>query len=97
MGGLERRLLLVEGPAGLEPAMLRLGEGGQPLSVSAWKEMFAASNRRYKAAGVRLACHAHMLRHTFAVVTLEQLQRGHLAALAEQRSREWRSIPLPEA
>jgi integrase len=24
-----------------------------------------------------------MLRHTFAVVTLEQLQRGHIAALAE--------------
>jgi integrase len=30
-----------------------------------------------------LSCHAHLLRHTFAVVTLEQLQRGHIAALAE--------------
>src|SRR5699024_10895708 len=27
--------------------------------------------------------HAHMLRHTFAVLTLEQLQRGHIAALAQ--------------
>ncbi|WP_327321348.1 site-specific integrase [Streptomyces sp. NBC_01210] len=88
LGARGRRLLLVEGPAGLEPAMLWLGEGRQPLSVSAWKEMFAASNRRCTAAGVRLACHAHMLRHTFAVVTLEQLQRGHLAALAEQHPRQ---------
>ena len=29
---------------------------------------------------VLLRCHAHLLRHTFAVVTLEQLQRGHVAA-----------------
>ncbi|MER5730270.1 hypothetical protein ABT084_18360 [Streptomyces sp. NPDC002138] len=33
-------------------------------------------------AGVRPACRARLLRHTFAVVTLEQLRRGHLAALA---------------
>ncbi|MET9141976.1 tyrosine-type recombinase/integrase [Streptomyces parvulus] len=88
LGLRERRLLLVDGPGGLEPAMLWLGERGQPLSVSAWKEMFASANRRCRTAGVRLACHAHMLRHTFAVVTLEQLQRGHLAALAEQDSRQ---------
>jgi len=88
LGPRERRLLLVEGQGGLEPAMLWLGEGGQPLSLSGWKAMFATANRRCRAAGVRLACHAHMLRHTFAVVTLEQLQRGHLAALAEQHPRE---------
>jgi site-specific recombinase XerD len=84
----ERRLLLVEGLGGLEPAMLWLGESGQPLSVSAWKAMFATANRRCRAAGVPLAAHAHMLRHTFAVVTLEQLQRGHLAALAGQHPRQ---------
>ena len=33
--------------------------------------------------GVDLRAHAHLLRHTFAVITLEQLQRGHIAALAE--------------
>jgi hypothetical protein len=32
---------------------------------------------------VELRGHAHLLRHTFAVLTLEQLQRGHIAALAE--------------
>jgi hypothetical protein len=37
---------------------------------------------------VRLAAHAHLLRHTFAVVTLEQLQRGYLAALAGQDPRQ---------
>jgi hypothetical protein len=35
-----------------------------------------------------LAAHAHLLRHTFAVVTLEQLQRGYLAALAGQDPRQ---------
>ncbi|MFG2989289.1 tyrosine-type recombinase/integrase [Streptomyces sp. NPDC048257] len=84
----ERRLLLVNGPGGLEPAMLWLGESGQPLSMSSWKEMFSAANRRCRAAGVKVTCHAHMLRHTFAVVTLEQLQRGHLATLAEQHPRQ---------
>ena len=78
----ERRSLLVEGPAGLEPAQFWLGEHGQPLSVHRWKKMFAEANSRCARAGVALAAHAHMLRHTFAVVTLEQLQRGHIAELA---------------
>ncbi len=79
----ERRRLLVERPDGVEPAALWLGEHGWPLSADAWKKMFADANDRCSAVGVPLAAHAHMLRHTFAVVTLEQLQRGHLAALAE--------------
>ena len=48
-----------------------------------WKSMFAAANKRCADQGAAVSCHAHMLRHTFAVVTLEQLQRGHIAALAE--------------
>jgi hypothetical protein len=62
--------------------MFWLGEHGHPLSVAAWKRMFLDANRRCAAAGVRLTCHPHALRHTFAVVTLEQLQRGHIEALA---------------
>lgn len=77
----ERRRLLVERPGGLEPAMFWLGEGGDPLSESAWKRMFADASSRCRAAGLALACHAHALRHTFAVVTLEQLQRGHIEAM----------------
>ncbi|MDX2853074.1 integrase [Streptomyces sp. PA03-3a] len=79
----ERRRLLVEGGQGLEPALFWLGEGGQPLAVSTWKSVFAGANRRCRAQGVALSCHAHLLRHSFAVVTLEQLQRGHIAALGQ--------------
>ncbi|MGV9362055.1 tyrosine-type recombinase/integrase [Amycolatopsis sp. NPDC003731] len=81
----ERRLLLVETADGLEPGMFWLGESGRPLTVSAWKETFSTANRRCAAVGIDLRCHPHMLRHTFAVVTLELLQRGHISALAEQR------------
>lgn len=84
----DRRRLLVDGPDGLSPAAFWLGENGQPLSVSAWKAVFADANRRCAEAGLGLRCHPHLLRHTFAVVTLEQLQRGHLAALAEQDPRQ---------
>ena len=45
--------------------------------------MFATANSRCAQQGLGLSCHAHLLRHSFAVVTLEQLQRGHIAALAE--------------
>ncbi len=78
-----RRELLVETECGLEPAAFWLGEDGLALSSSTWKGVFADANARCDRAGVDLRCHAHMLRHTFAVVTLEQLQRGHVAALAE--------------
>ncbi|CAL9676292.1 hypothetical protein [Streptomyces sp. enrichment culture] len=79
----ERRRLLVDGEDGLEPALFWLGENGQPLAVSTWKSMFADANKRCQARGVALSCHAHLLRHSFAVVTLEQLQRGHIAALGK--------------
>src|SRR3546814_10145888 len=51
--------------------------------------MFTTSNQRVAAAGLTIEAHAHMPRHTFAVVTLEQLQRCHREALgalsADQR------------
>ncbi|MEU7823028.1 site-specific integrase [Catellatospora sp. NPDC049133] len=78
----ERRSALVDNGDGPEPAAFWLGEDGMPLSVPSWKGIFAAANVRCRGRGVDVACHPHMLRHTFAVVTLEQLQRGHLAALA---------------
>jgi integrase len=79
----ERRRLLVDTDSGVEPAGFWLGEHGWPLSVSRWKKMFAEANTRCASAGVDVAAHAHLLRHTFAVVTLEQLQRGHIAALGD--------------
>lgn len=83
LDAMQRSLLLIDGQSGLEPASLWLSESGLPLSMSTWKAMFADANRRCISAGLAVRCHAHMLRHTFAVVTLEQLQRGHIAALAE--------------
>jgi integrase len=83
LGPDERRRLLVDGPDGLEPAAFWLSEFGTPLAISTWKDLFATANKRCRRVGVPLTAHAHLLRHTFAVVTLEQLQRGHIAALAE--------------
>jgi site-specific recombinase XerD len=78
----ERARLLVRTADGLEPATLWLGEQGLPITVSGWKQVFTAANVRCQRAGVAVRCHPHLLRHSFAVVTLEQLQRGHLADLA---------------
>jgi site-specific recombinase XerD len=64
----QRRRLLVERAGGLEPALFWLGETGQPLAVSTWKSVFADANKRCRARGLALSCHAHLLRHSFAVV-----------------------------
>jgi len=86
----ERARLMVEAERGLEPAALWLTEDGASVSVSTWKDLFRQANDRCAARGLALRAHAHLLRHTFAVLTLEQLQRGHIAALArlkhEQRT-----------
>jgi integrase len=79
----DRRRLFVDGPDGLEPAAFWLSEAGDPVTVSTWKSIFRAANTRCAGRGVDVRAHPHMLRHTFAVITLEQLQRGHIAALAE--------------
>lgn len=80
----QRRHLLVDGPAGLGPAALWLSEFGTPVAVSSWKGLFGDANARCRAHGLRLHASAHLLRHSFAVVTLEQLQRGHIASLAKK-------------
>jgi site-specific recombinase XerD len=84
----ERRRLLIDTANGLEPAAFWLSEYGLPVAVSTWKGLFADANARCQAAGVAVHGHPHMLRHTFAVVTLEQLQRGHLAALGQQTAEQ---------
>jgi len=78
----ERHRLLVEGPDGLEPAAFWLSEDGMPMAPSTWKDLFRQASLRCRAQGVPLHAFAHLLRHTFAVITLEQLQRGHIAAVA---------------
>ncbi|MGC0367082.1 site-specific recombinase XerD [Rhodococcus sp. 27YEA15] len=84
----DRRRLYIAGDLGLEPASFWLTERGMPVSLSRWKGLFHEANVRCADVGVPLRVHPHMLRHTFAVVTLEQLQRGHIAALSEQTSEQ---------
>jgi site-specific recombinase XerD len=79
----DRRRLLVATGAGLEPAAVWLTETGLPSAVSGWQQVFKNANRRCARVGVDIRCHPHMLRHSFAVITLEQLWRGHLRDLAE--------------
>lgn len=80
----ERRRLFVDGPQGLQPAAFWLSEYGLPVAVSTWKGLFGEANARCRAHGVDLHAHAHLLRHTFAVITLEQLQRGHILVAAQR-------------
>jgi site-specific recombinase XerD len=79
----DRRRVLIDTPEGLEPAAFWLSEDGWPMAVSTWKGVFAEANERCDRADLGLRAHPHLLRHTFAVVTLEQLQRGHLRELGE--------------
>lgn len=90
----ERRRLLIDGPGGLEPAGFWLTETGDPVSRSGWKEIFRAANLRCRSAGIDLWVHPHSLRHSFAVVTLEQLQRGHIANQADQNPDQRRTYSM---
>ncbi|MFD9288357.1 integrase [Streptomyces sp. NPDC060030] len=78
----ERLRLFIRTESGLEPAALWLAEDGMPLTLHAWKWVFREASRRCRRLGVKIHCHPHALRHSFAVVTLEQLQRAHLESLA---------------
>ena len=78
----QRRRTVIETEAGLEPAALWLSESGTPIAVQTWKDVFRQANKRCLEHDVSLRAHPHLLRHTFAVLTLEQLQRGHIEALA---------------
>jgi site-specific recombinase XerC len=71
------------GTDGWEPAMIWLNQWGLPMSMSGWQEVFTRANDRCRKQGLGLRVRPHMLRHSFAVITLELLWRGHLQALGE--------------
>ncbi|MEV2236409.1 hypothetical protein AB0H69_48900 [Streptomyces phaeochromogenes] len=73
-----RRLLVATADGRWEPAMVWLNQWGLPMTVSGWKQVFADANDRCRARGVGVAATPHMLRHSYAVTTLELLWRGHL-------------------
>ncbi len=75
--------MLIDTGAGLAPAALWLTERGLPSRPSGWQQAFDNANERCRRLRVGWTCHAHMLRHSFAVITLEQLWRGHLRELGE--------------
>ncbi|WP_460431816.1 hypothetical protein, partial [Amycolatopsis echigonensis] len=87
----QRRRLFVRGPDGLEPAALWLTDQGLPVMPGTWKSMFGDANKRCCRHEVAIRVHAHLLRHTYAVVTLEQLQREHIRELAEMTSTRQRT------
>ncbi|MFI1852905.1 tyrosine-type recombinase/integrase [Streptomyces sp. NPDC020480] len=78
----ERRRLLIDTPDGLEPAALWLNEHGLPSARSCWQEVFKTANKRCQRLQMNLRSHPHALRHSYAVITLEQLWRGHIQDLA---------------
>ncbi|MFS2241252.1 tyrosine-type recombinase/integrase [Microbacterium sp. OR16] len=78
----QRQHTVIETADGLEPAALWLSEAGRPMAAQTWKDIFRQANARCEAHDVRLRAHPHLLRHTFAVLTLEQLQRGHIDELS---------------
>ena len=90
----ERMRLLIDGPNGIEPAMFWLTETGTPMTKSAWKQLFRTANLRCRSHEIQVWVHPHMLRHTFAVVTLEQLQRGHIAGQADRNPAQRRTYSL---
>jgi site-specific recombinase XerD len=54
--------------------VLWLNRRGLPVMPGTWQSMFGDANDRCRRNDVALRAHPHLLRHTYAVVTLEQLQ-----------------------
>lgn len=77
----ERKLLFTEGPGGIEPLWLWLGENGQPFESHSWEAVFRAASQRCATvlAGVvpdPPFATPHMCRHSFALHMLIALQHA---------------------
>lgn len=90
----ERTRLFVHGSAGLEPAMLFLGESGLPMEYPTWESIFAEASRRCRQLGVTVTCHPHMLRHSFALRMLLTLIHAfdQRMGLSPEERREYRLL-----
>ena len=63
----DRCKVFVEGPDGLEPAMVWLTEAGMPMAYTSWQTVFRNANARCRVQGIDIHCYPHMLRHSFAL------------------------------
>ena len=89
-----RTRVFIERDDQIEPVSLWLTEGGMPLPVETWETVFATANERCKQHDVKLYCHPHMLRHSFALkmlVTLMHVFERRMSITSEER-REYRMI-----
>lgn len=98
-----RRRAVVEIDGGLASACLFLGQNGLPLSKRAWHQVFASASARAQQADPRPADHRvgrrvtpHDLRHTFAVVMLQQATRTAIAGEHDRRDGKLRPGGLSE-
>lgn len=73
----ERLRLYRVTPRGLEPAALWLRADGLPMRPRTWQGVFIAANTRVKRLGLDIECNPHKLRHSWATITLAQLQRRY--------------------
>lgn len=73
-----RRRLYTEGEHGLEPCSLWLKDDGLPVPVEAWEGVFGSANDRLEREGVPIRLTPHMLRHSYALHMLVQVQRTYL-------------------
>jgi integrase len=94
LGHEARRVLFVRTADGLEPAAIWLNQYGLPGRVAGWESMFDGANARCARVGVGLRAHPHLLRHSMAVITLEQLWRGHLEVLGAQNEAQRRTYQM---
>lgn len=90
----DRERLFLEGPHGLEPAMVFLGESGDPMRYATWEAVFAQASKRCRSLGLDLGCYPHMLRHSFALrmlLTLTHVFDRRMGLTPEQRQ-EYRHL-----
>lgn len=73
----ERSRLYRETPDGLEPAALWLRADGLPMRPRTWQGIFSQANSRAIRFGLDVECNPHKLRHSWATITLAQLQRRY--------------------
>ncbi len=89
-----RKRVFIERGDQIEPVALWLTEGGMPLPVNTWETVFGTANKRCRRHGVKLYCHPHMLRHSFALrmlVTLMHVFERRMNITPDER-REYRMI-----